>query len=32
VADDELALLAESFNQMTAQLDENRRRIEAGDC
>jgi PAS domain S-box-containing protein len=30
VADDELALLAESFNQMTAQLDENRRRIEAG--
>jgi PAS domain S-box-containing protein len=30
VADDELALLAESFNQMTAQLEENRRRIEAG--
>jgi two-component system, NtrC family, nitrogen regulation sensor histidine kinase NtrY len=30
VADDELALLAESFNQMTAQLDENRQRIEAG--
>jgi two-component system, NtrC family, nitrogen regulation sensor histidine kinase NtrY len=30
VADDELALLADSFNQMTAQLDENRRRIEAG--
>jgi PAS domain S-box-containing protein len=30
VADDELALLAESFNQMTTQLDENRRRIEAG--
>jgi nitrogen fixation/metabolism regulation signal transduction histidine kinase len=29
-ADDELALLAESFNQMTAQLEENRRRIEAG--
>ena len=29
-ADDELALLAESFNQMTAQLDENRNRIEAG--
>lgn len=29
VADDELALLAESFNQMTAQLEENRRRIEA---
>jgi len=30
VADDELALLADSFNQMTAQLEENRRRIEAG--
>lgn len=30
IADDELALLAESFNQMTTQLDENRRRIEAG--
>src|SRR5918911_1191648 len=30
VADDELALLAESFNQMTAQLAENRRSIEAG--
>src|SRR5213594_1397819 len=30
IADDELALLAESFNQMTAQLDENRRHIEAG--
>ena len=29
VADDELALLAESFNQMTAQLEENRSRIEA---
>jgi len=29
-ADDELALLAESFNQMTAQLEENRSRIEAG--
>jgi len=28
VADDELALLAESFNQMTAQLEENRRRID----
>jgi nitrogen fixation/metabolism regulation signal transduction histidine kinase len=28
VADDELALLADSFNQMTAQLDENRRKIE----
>lgn len=30
VADDELALLADSFNRMTAQLEENRRRIEAG--
>jgi nitrogen fixation/metabolism regulation signal transduction histidine kinase len=30
VADDELALLAESFNQMTTQLEENRSRIEAG--
>jgi PAS domain S-box-containing protein len=30
IADDELALLAESFNQMTAQLAENRKRIEAG--
>ena len=30
IADDELALLADSFNQMTAQLEENRRRIEAG--
>jgi nitrogen fixation/metabolism regulation signal transduction histidine kinase len=30
VADDELALLAESFNQMTEQLDDNRRHIEAG--
>lgn len=29
-ADDELALLAESFNQMTTQLEENRSRIEAG--
>lgn len=28
-AQDELALLAHSFNQMTAQLDENRSRIEA---
>jgi PAS domain S-box-containing protein len=27
-AEDELALLAHSFNQMTAQLEENRRRIE----
>ncbi|HEX8459034.1 MAG TPA: ATP-binding protein [Pyrinomonadaceae bacterium] len=30
IADDELAILAASFNQMTAQLEENRRRIEAG--
>jgi two-component system nitrogen regulation sensor histidine kinase NtrY len=30
IADDELALLADSFNQMTAQLDENRKKIEAG--
>jgi two-component system, NtrC family, nitrogen regulation sensor histidine kinase NtrY len=30
IAEDELALLADSFNQMTAQLEENRRRIEAG--
>jgi len=30
LADDELALLANSFNQMTAQLEENRTRIEAG--
>ena len=29
IADDELAILAESFNQMTAQLEENRRSIEA---
>jgi two-component system nitrogen regulation sensor histidine kinase NtrY len=29
-AEDELALLAHSFNQMTAQLEENRRRIDAG--
>ena len=29
IADDELALLAESFNQMTAELEENRGRIEA---
>src|SRR5258706_4161871 len=29
-ADDELALLAESFNQMTAELEENRRHIEDG--
>jgi PAS domain S-box-containing protein len=30
VADDELALLAESFNQMTAELEENRGHIEEG--
>jgi PAS domain S-box-containing protein len=30
IAEDELALLADSFNQMTSQLEENRRRIEAG--
>ena len=30
IADDELALLADSFNKMTAQLEENRRKIEAG--
>jgi PAS domain S-box-containing protein len=30
IADDELALLAHSFNQMTTQLEENRSRIEAG--
>jgi two-component system nitrogen regulation sensor histidine kinase NtrY len=30
IAEDELALLADSFNQMTAQLSENRDRIEAG--
>jgi two-component system, NtrC family, nitrogen regulation sensor histidine kinase NtrY len=30
IADDELALLAESFNQMTAELFENRRHIEDG--
>ena len=29
VADDELAILANSFNQMTTQLEENRRRLEA---
>jgi nitrogen fixation/metabolism regulation signal transduction histidine kinase len=29
-AEDELALLADSFNQMTAQLEENRRHIDAG--
>ena len=30
IADDELALLADSFNQMTTQLEENRKHIEAG--
>jgi len=30
IADDELALLAESFNQMTAELEENRGHIEDG--
>jgi len=30
VADDELALLAESFNQMTRQLEDNRRHIDEG--
>lgn len=29
IADDELALLADSFNQMTAELEDNRSRIEA---
>lgn len=30
IAEDELALLADSFNQMTTQLEENRTSIEAG--
>lgn len=30
IAEDELALLADSFNQMTNQLEDNRSRIEAG--
>lgn len=30
IAHDELALLAESFNQMTAELEQNRQHIEAG--
>ena len=30
IADDELALLAESFNQMTAELETNRKEIESG--
>lgn len=32
IAEDELALLAHSFNQMTAQLEENRSSIEAGSA
>jgi nitrogen fixation/metabolism regulation signal transduction histidine kinase len=32
IAEDELALLAHSFNQMTAQLEDNRGRIEAGSA
>lgn len=32
IADDELALLADSFNQMTSQLEDNRARIEAGSA
>lgn len=32
VAEDELALLAHSFNQMTAQLEENRDRLEANSA
>jgi two-component system nitrogen regulation sensor histidine kinase NtrY len=32
IAEDELALLANSFNQMTAQLEENRSSIEAGSA
>lgn len=32
IAEDELALLAHSFNQMTAQLADNRSRIEAGSA
>ncbi len=32
IAEDELALLADSFNQMTAQLEDNRSRIEAGSA
>ena len=32
IAEDELALLAHSFNRMTAQLEDNRRRIEAGSA
>lgn len=32
IAEDELALLAHSFNQMTAQLEDNRSSIEAGSA
>ena len=32
VAEDELAMLADSFNQMTSQLEDNRRSIEAGSA
>jgi len=32
IAEDELAMLADSFNQMTAQLEDNRRSIEAGSA
>ena len=32
IAEDELALLADSFNQMTSQLEDNRARIEAGSA
>jgi PAS domain S-box-containing protein len=32
IAEDELALLADSFNQMTTQLEDNRSRIEAGSA
>ena len=32
ITDDELALLADSFNQMTAQLEENSRRLEANSA
>jgi PAS domain S-box-containing protein len=32
VAEDELAMLADSFNQMTSQLEDNRRNIEAGSA
>lgn len=32
IAEDELALLADSFNQMTTQLEDNRRSIEVGSA